>query len=134
MTTGRPFTVFMQTGVNNGAPSWPNRIGSGELDNPTVDLWYNPRDFVAPPAEHLRQHRPRHPLRPGPRELRHVAVEAIRASTGRTNVEFRWDAFNLFNHPGFGFPNQNFDSPTAGRITSTVVDNRSMQFSLKLNF
>ena len=42
-----------------------------------------------------------------------------------TNIEFRWDAFNLFNHPGFGFPNQNFDSPTAGRITSTVVDNRS---------
>jgi hypothetical protein len=37
MTTGRPFTVFMQTGVNNGAPSWPNRIGSGRLDNPTVD-------------------------------------------------------------------------------------------------
>ena len=53
---------------------------------------------------------------------------------GRSNVEFRWDAFNLFNHPGFGFPQQNFDSPTAGRITSTVVDNRSMQFSLKFNF
>ena len=49
-TTGRPFTVFMETGVNNGAPSWPNRIGSGKLDNPTVDLWYNPEDFVAPPA------------------------------------------------------------------------------------
>ena len=29
VTTGRPFTVFMQNGVNNGAPSWPNRIGSG---------------------------------------------------------------------------------------------------------
>ncbi len=29
ITTGRPFTVFMQNGVNNGAPSWPNRIGSG---------------------------------------------------------------------------------------------------------
>jgi len=53
---------------------------------------------------------------------------------GRTNFEFRWDAFNLFNHPGFGFPNQNFDSPTAGRITSTIVDNRSMQFSFKVNF
>ena len=33
-TTGRPFTVFMQTGVNNGAPSWPNRVGSGSLDDP----------------------------------------------------------------------------------------------------
>ena len=53
---------------------------------------------------------------------------------GRSNFEFRWDAFNLFNHPGFGFPNQNFDSPTAGRITSTIVDNRSMQFSFKVNF
>jgi hypothetical protein len=23
---------------------------------------------------------------------------------GRANAEFRWDVFNLFNHPGFGFP------------------------------
>ena len=53
---------------------------------------------------------------------------------GTSNVEFRWDAFNLANHPGFGFPQQNFDSPTAGRITSTAVDSRSMQFSLKFNF
>src|SRR4029079_10048830 len=50
MTTGRPFTVFMQNGVNNGATSWPDRIGSGELDHPTVDLWYNPADFKAPAA------------------------------------------------------------------------------------
>ena len=48
ITTGRPFTVFMQNSVNDGAPSWPNRIGSGEW-NPTVDLWYNPADFAAPP-------------------------------------------------------------------------------------
>ena len=53
---------------------------------------------------------------------------------GRSNAEFRWDAFNLFNHPSFGFPNQNFDSPTAGRITTTAADNRSMQFSIKFNF
>ena len=44
--------------------------------------------------------------------------------SGQSNIEFRWDAFNLFNHPGFGFPNQNFDAATAGRITSTAVDNR----------
>ena len=50
MTTGRPFTVFLQSGVNNGAPSWPNRVGSGKLEDPSVDLWFNPADFVAPPA------------------------------------------------------------------------------------
>lgn len=133
MTTGRPFTVFMQTGVNNGAPSWPNRIGSGEVDNPTVDLWYNPRDFVAPPANTYGDTGRGILYGPGHINL-DTSLSKRFAIVGRSNVEFRWDAFNLFNHPGFGFPNQNFDSPTAGRITSTVVDNRSMQFSLKMNF
>ena len=133
MTTGRPFTVFMQTGVNNGAPSWPNRIGSGRLDNPTVDLWYNPRDFVAPPANTYGNSG--RGILYGPGHVNFDTSLSKRfAAVGRTNVEFRWDAFNLFNHPGFGFPNQNFDSPTAGRITTTVVDNRSLQFSLKFNF
>jgi hypothetical protein len=133
MTTGRPFTVFMQTGVNNGAPSWPNRTGSGKLDDPTVNLWYNPRDFVAPPPNTYGNTGRGILYGPG-----HVNFDTSLSKrfnvAGRANAEFRWDAFNLFNHPGFGFPNQNFDSPTAGSITTTVVDNRSMQFSLKFNF
>jgi hypothetical protein len=133
MTTGRPFTVFMQTGVNNGAPSWPNRIGSGRVENPSVDLWYNPADFVAPPPNTYGNSGRGILYGPGHVNL-DTSLSKRFAVTGRSNVEFRWDAFNLFNHPGFGFPNQNFDSPTAGRITSTVVDNRSMQFSLKMNF
>ena len=133
VTTGRPFTVFMQNGVNNGAPSWPDRIGSGQLDNPTVDKWYNPADFKAPPANTYGNTGRGILYAPG-----HVNVDTSLSKrftlAGRSNFEFRWDAFNLFNHPGFGFPNQNFDSPTAGRITSTIVDNRSMQFSFKVNF
>ena len=133
ITTGRPFTVFMQNGVNNGAPSWPNRIGSGKLDDPTVDLWYNPKDFVAPPPNTYGDSGRGILYAPG-----HVNFDTSLSKRfvvyGQNNVEFRWDAFNLFNHPGFGFPNQNFDAPTAGRITTTVVDNRSMQFSLKFNF
>jgi len=132
-TTGRPFTVFMQTGVNNGAPSWPNRIGSSKLDEPTVDLWYNPRDFVAPPANTYGDSG--RGILYGPGHINFDTSLSKRVTVfGRSNAEFRWDAFNLYNHPGFGFPNQNFDSPTAGRITSTAVDNRSMQFSIKFNF
>jgi hypothetical protein len=133
ITTGRPFTVFMQNGVNNDAPSWPNRIGSGTLDHPSVDLWFNPRDFAAPPANTYGNSG--RGILYGPGHLNFDTSLSKRfAAAGRTNVEFRWDAFNLFNQAGFGFPNQNFDSPTAGRITTTVVDNRSMQFSLKFNF
>jgi hypothetical protein len=133
LTTGRPFSVSLQTGVNNGAPSWPDRIGSGRLDNPTVDLWFNPDDFVAPPPNTYGNAGRGILYGPG-----HVNFDTSLSKrftvVGSSNVEFRWDVFNLFNHPGFGFPNSAIGNPNAGRIASTVVDNRSMQFALKLNF
>jgi hypothetical protein len=133
MTTGRPFTVTLQTGVNNGAPSWPNRIGPGTLENPTVDMWFNIADFVAPPANTYGDAGRGILYSPG-----HINFDTSLSKkfivSGRTNIEFRWDAFNLFNHPGFGFPNSAIGNATAGRISTTVVDNRSMQFALKFNF
>jgi len=133
MTTGRPFTVLLQTGVNNGAPSWPDRLGSGTLDNPTVDLWFNPADFKAPAANTYGNAGRGILYAPG-----HINFDTSLSKhfslAGHSNLEFRWDAFNLFNHPGFGFPNANIGNASAGRITTTIVDNRSMQFALKLNF
>jgi hypothetical protein len=133
LTTGRPFTVLLQTGVNNGAPSWPNRIGSGKLDDPTVDLWFNPADFVAPPANTYGDSGRGILYGPGHVNFDTSLSKRVTISGGST-AEFRWDVFNLFNHPGFGFPNRNIGNPSAGRITTTIVDNRSMQFALKVNF
>jgi hypothetical protein len=133
LTTGRPFSVSLQTGVNNGAPSWPNRLGSGRLENPTVDLWFNPADFAAPPANTYGDAGRGILYGPG-----HVNFDASMSKRfdvgGGANAEFRWDVFNLFNHPGFGFPNSAIGNPNAGRIATTIVDNRSMQFALKVNF
>ena len=58
---------FMQTGVNNGAPSWPNRIGSGELDDPDRRSVVQPAAIRGAAGQHLRRQRPRHPLLAGPR-------------------------------------------------------------------
>ena len=133
LTTGRPFSVSLQTGVNNGAPSWPNRIASGELDKPTVDRWFDPAAFVAPPPNTYGDAGRGILYAPG-----HVNFDTSLSKRfrlfGRSDAEFRWDAFNLFNHPGFGFPNSAIGNATAGRITTTIVDNRSMQFALKFNF
>jgi hypothetical protein len=52
----------------------------------------------------------------------------------RLNFQFRFEAYNLFNTPYFGFPNANIGSPTVGRITSTVGDNRSLQLAAKFEF
>jgi len=133
LTTGRPFTVLLAQGVNNGAPSWPDRIGDGKLDKPTVDLWFDTSAFVAP-APNTYGNAGRGILYAPGHVNFDTSLSKRFALPGKTNVEFRWDAFNLFNHPGFGFPNVNIGSPTAGKITSTIVDNRSMQFALKFNF
>ena len=132
-TTGRPFTVFLNTGVNNGAPSWPNRIGSGRLDNPDPALWFNPADFVAPPANTYGNSARGVLYAPG-----HINFDTSLAKNIPLREElrgqFRFDAFNLFNTPSFGFPNANIGAPTVGRITSTLGDNRILQFALKLEW
>ena len=53
----------------------------------------------------------------------------------RENVtlQFRAEAFNLFNHPNFNLPDNFLGSPTFGRITS-ARDPRHIQFGLKLLF
>ena len=98
-----------------------------------MDLWFNPADFVAPPPNTYGDSGRGILYAPG-----HINFDTSLSKrftiAGRTNLEFRWDAFNLFNHPAFGFPNQNIGNASVGRITTTIADNRSMQFALKLNF
>jgi hypothetical protein len=54
----------------------------------------------------------------------------------RTNLEFRAEFFNAFNHPVFQQPDPFItDGPGAtGVITSTVIPQRQIQFALKLHF
>jgi hypothetical protein len=53
-----------------------------------------------------------------------------------TRLQFRWEAYNLFNHNNFGLPNANINSPLFGQITSsaTLEPARVMQFALRFEF
>jgi hypothetical protein len=136
LTTGRPFTPGLAAGVNNGAPSWPNRLAcSGKLDNPVPDRWFDPGCFAAPPAFTYGNVGRGILYSPGNVNFDTSFVKNNRFGPGeRFNAQFRFEAYNLFNTPYFGFPNAAIGSPTAGRITTTVGENRSLQLALKFEF
>src|SRR5207249_2241819 len=50
------------------------------------------------------------------------------------NVQFRTEFFNAFNHPSLNQPNRFFDATSFGTITSTLFENRQIQFGLKINY
>jgi hypothetical protein len=130
---GRPFNVSLATGVNNGAPSWPNRKGSGKLDNPDPAMWFNPADFEAPPPNTYGNVARGVLYGPGQVNFDASFVKNNRIRE-RYNVQFRLDTFNLTNTPFFGFPNASIGSQTVGQITSTNSDARDLQFALKFEF
>jgi len=66
-------------------------------------------------------------------------VDAVLAKQFKTGGEryfdFRIEAFNLFNHPSFGPPARDINSPnTFGQITSTVSTARTMELVFKYFF
>ena len=52
---------------------------------------------------------------------------------GASQLEFRWEIFNLFNRANFDLPSRIFGNPNFGRIFS-AKNPREMQFGLRLAF
>jgi hypothetical protein len=55
--------------------------------------------------------------------------------TEASNIEIRWEVFNLFNRTTFNNPNSDINDPASfGRVTGQANTPRNMQFAIKLNF
>lgn len=142
LQTGRPFTVALLSDIDNsgtgrsilgfGANDRPNLVGNPELSNPTTSQWFNTAAFAFP-APGTFGDAGRNILEgPGFQSVNASLVKNTRFSE-RVNLQFRAEAFNLFNHPNFNLPDNFLGSPTFGRITS-ARDPRHVQFGLKLLF
>jgi hypothetical protein len=142
LQSGRPFTVALLSEIDNsgtgrsilgfGANDRPNVVGNPELSSPTTDRWFNTGAFAFS-APGTFGNAGRNILDgPGYQSV-NVSLMKTTALTERVNLQFRAEAFNLFNHPNFNLPDNFLGSPTFGRITS-ARDPRHLQFGLKLLF
>ncbi|MDP9162069.1 MAG: hypothetical protein M3O09_17820 [Acidobacteriota bacterium] len=107
----------------------------------TLASWYNPCAFAVPalaPGQafsHLFGNARRGSLRgPGTYNVDLSFFKDFKFSENR-NLQFRMEAFNVFNHPQFANPNNIVNTPgVSGTITGTANSSREVQLALKFNF
>jgi hypothetical protein len=133
--TGLPFTPILSfdptnTGVTT---AHPNRIGSGVLSNPGPTAWFSAAAFVAPAAFTYGNSGRNILSGPGLHNIDLGLSRNVRF-TERLNLEFRAEAFNLFNTPQFGLPNSTLGVATTGVISTVVNPQREIQLALRLAF
>ena len=133
--SGLPYTPTVSRDVANIGVGGqrPNRVGSGELENPTIDLWFDKTAFVVPANFTFGDS--------GPGILRSdhqwnvdmSLFKRFEIRAGQT-FEFRAEVFNVLNSTYFSGPNTNIDTAAGGRVTSTSNQARQIQFGFKYVF
>jgi hypothetical protein len=126
--------------LNSGsAGQWPNRIGSGAVQERTLQRWYNPADFVSP-GNYTFGNSGRNILTgPGTKQFDLSLFKEFYFNEKRDkHLQFRAEAFNVFNIPQFNNPNNQIGNAAAGTITSAGAPllfqrtSRQIQLALKL--
>jgi carboxypeptidase family protein len=111
----------------------PNRVGSGEVDNPTLDRWIDRSAFVSAPLGQFGNSGIGILRAPGYWTI-DLSIGKQVTTVGRQYLLFRLEAFNAFNRPNFGPPQANIQSTAFGTITTTVGNARIIQLVSKYYF
>ncbi len=151
--SGNPVNIFMErpasalpdgNSVLNGTSfQRPNYNGGISIvpTNQSINNWINPLAFSTP-ANGTYGNAGRNLARGPAFWQADMALVKNFPIHERFSIDFRAEAFNIFNRAQFGDPNGDFSSPSFGQITTTVNNGsitgggtpREFQFSLRLRF
>ena len=134
MQTGLPFTPGLANPNTNGSGgSRPDLVGNPEVSGKTLQRWFDPAAF-ARPNEIRFGNLGRNTLF-GPGRINFdTSLFKDFFFTESLKLQFRAEAFNLFNTPQFGQPNASIGASNAGTITGIVGNPRQLQLALRLQF
>ena len=118
--------------VNAGVPLRSSDV-NGRSTKENINGYINPAAFAKAPAGTFGNSGRGMFRGPGQWNLDFSLFKDF-AVTERYSVQFRSEAFNLFNHANFSDPTVDLDSPNFGLIRGTTVNARLVQFALKFSF
>jgi hypothetical protein len=117
-----------------GGTWYPNRIGNGALSDPTIYKWFDPAAFAIP-ASNTFGNSGRNILRgPGRTTFDFSMGKNFGLFREGMQLQLRFDANNILNHPCFSNPNASIGSTSAGIISGTAVGGRFLQLGARLQF
>ncbi len=134
LQSGLPFTPTTGRDIANvGTTTLPDRLGSGKIENPSIDRWFDASAFANPVPFTFGTS--------GVNILRADGFQNLDLSLSKNlylgesrYVQIRSEFFNAFNHPNFGAPSANINQPAqVGRVFS-ASDPRIIQLALKVFF
>ena len=130
--SGLWLSPVLQTSTTNGTSSRPDVIGPVVYPK-TLLHWFSPSAF-ATPAPYTYGNAGRNTI-VGPGRTNYDASLFKNFTVHEEmQIQFRFEAFNAFNHPQFGYPNQTIGNSQVGQITSIVGNARNLQASLRFQF
>ncbi len=134
LQTGLPFSVTASDVqfLNQNYGQRANLVGDANPSgfHKTINQYFNTQAF-GQPALGAFGNSGRNILRaPGTANLDFSLFKNIRFGE-RVTLQTRLEAFNVFNHANFGFPDTNVDSPTFGVIRS-ASSGRILQVAMKI--
>jgi len=134
--SGARFDVTASDGttLNNGQNNRADRVGNGQLSHPTVAQWFDTSAFVVHSTAMTYGNAGINPLHSDGQQQLDSSLSKTFSLTERHKIEFRTDVFNTFNHPNFAAPDATVGDGAEGQVSSTSVDNRRLQFSLRYSF
>ena len=143
LQTGNPFSPILPIADPSSLETFdrPNLVLGQPLTlaNPSPAQWLNKAAFAIPPVGTFGNAGRNILTAPGFEDI-DVAISKLTQIKERFSLQFRAEAFNLFNHPNFAQPSNNIAAANYGQILATrtargdLGSSRQLQLGMKLIF
>ncbi len=137
LASGQVYTMqvpgdIANIGISGGGYGRPNLVANPTPAKPTKTEWYNPAAFSTPQFSYGDVGRDS--MRSSSTYDDDISLFRTFPFTESVSLQFRAEAFNVFNIINYGVPDSNLGDTTAGVVSSLVGTPRQLQFAVKLTF